>query len=183
MTLWPTMIKYTHPSWCCFYTPVSMGLCADAVEHPELLMLISLPIKGHWLLPACQNRFVCAQEFIKHPSCIACSLHPFPSFLLLFTRMSLTTIRSHTHTHTFLPVLFTLWSKNYYSSRGMQTCDMHVKQTVTPSLLGRYTHKHSQSFFALTGWHTHMPAQQKHSLCTWLSYCYAEEDWAALRAC
>lgn len=46
-------------------------------------------------------------------------------------------------------------------------------------LLPWYTHTHKAFPRRAV---TDMPAQRRHRLYTWLSYCYAEEDWAAPRA-
>lgn len=87
------------------------------------------------------------------------------------------TWKTYTH-HSLYTALGDL--NNLHFTRRIHNHIMHVKQTVTPLLHRRYTHTH-KAF--PRGAVTHMPVQQRHSLDTWLSYCYAEEDWAAPRAC
>lgn len=77
--------------------------------------------------------------------------------------------KTHVYTHySFYIALGDM--NNFYSSRGINTCGMHVKQTATPLHLRRYAHTHKAFPRRAV---TDMPVQQRHSLYTRLSYCHA----------
>lgn len=137
-----------------------MDQCLDSLEHPEPLKVISHQIKGHWLLPACQNRFMC----IHKASLMQTMCPPSAIFLLLlFRRMRLHMWDSLRHMYTHIISSMLHWHKQLFYS--CFTRNMHVKQTVTPLLLRQYTRIKAFPRRAVTN----MPQCNRAAV----SYCYA----------
>lgn len=156
-----------------------MDQCSDSLEHPEPLKVISHQIKGHWLLPACQNRYMC----IHKASLMQTMCPPSAIFLLLlFTRMRLHMWDSLRHMYTHIISSILHWHKQLFYS--CFTRNMHVKQTVTPLLPRQYTRIQS---FSQAGCHKQAPVQQSRSviLLRWSGLSFPEsllavKDWPFL---
>lgn len=133
-----------------------MDQCSDSLEHRGPLKVISNPIKGRWLLPACQNRYMC----IHKASLMQTMCPPSAIFLpLLFTRMRLhmwDSLRHIQYIHTSFP-LYCTDINNFFIHVSLITCMWSRLWHLC--FLGKI-----HIYKAFPSCHKHAPVQQGHGV-------------------